>query len=71
MISKQYQVAGKTGTAEWDPDKEAHSWFVGFAPAEEPEIVVSVIVEEGGAGSTKAAFIAREIFEAWYALSGT
>lgn len=68
VASDQYQVAGKTGTAEWDPDKEAHSWFVGFAPAEAPEIVVSVIVEEGGAGSTKAALIARKIFEAWYSL---
>lgn len=65
VASKQYQVAGKTGTAEWDPKKEAHSWFVGFAPAEEPEVVVSVIVEEGGAGSTQAALIADKIFRVW------
>lgn len=66
--SERYQVAGKTGTAEWDAQKEAHSWFVGFAPAQAPEIVVSVIVEEGGAGSTKAALIAGKIFEVWYDL---
>lgn len=60
-----YQVAGKTGTAEWNPEKEAHSWFVGFVPAEAPEIVVSVIVEEGGAGGNKAALIAEKVFEAW------
>ena len=65
---EQYQVAGKTGTAEWDPAKEAHSWFVGFAPTEAPELVVSVIVEEGGSGSTKAASIAGKVFEAWESL---
>ncbi len=66
--SEDYTVAGKTGTAEWDVKKEAHSWFVGFAPAEEPEIAVSVIVEEGGAGSTKAAAIADKLFRTWYSL---
>lgn len=68
-MSENYSVAGKTGTAEWDPKKEAHSWFVGFAPAEAPEIVVSVIVEEGGAGSIKAASIADTLFQTWYSLS--
>ena len=66
--SEDYTVAGKTGTAEWDVKKEAHSWFVGFAPAEEPEIAVSVIVEEGGAGSTKAAAIGDKLFRTWYSL---
>lgn len=65
---EEYSVAGKTGTAEWDPKKEAHSWFVGFSSVEKPEIVVSVIVEEGGAGSKKAASIAGEIFKVWYTL---
>lgn len=67
--SDNYQVAGKTGTAEWNTSKEAHSWFVGFAPAESPKIAVSVIVEEGGAGSGKAALIAGEIFETWYTMN--
>ena len=65
---EQYQVAGKTGTAEWDPAKEAHSWFVGFAPTEAPELVVSVIVEEGVSGSTKSASIVGKVFEAWESL---
>jgi len=63
--SDDYSVAGKTGTAEWSTSKEAHSWFVGFAPTENPQIALSVIVEEGGAGSKEAATIAGEIFEAW------
>lgn len=66
--SDSYQAAGKTGTAEWDTSKEAHSWFIGFAPAQEPQLAISVIVEEGGAGSGKAASIAGKIFDTWYSL---
>jgi penicillin-binding protein 2 len=40
-------VAGKTGTAE-NPAGAPHSWFVGFAPADDPKIVVAVLVEHGG-----------------------
>lgn len=57
-------VAGKTGTAE-NPQGQAHAWFVGFAPAENPKIVVAVIVENGGAGGAVAAPIAREIMRAY------
>ncbi|WHE06364.1 penicillin-binding transpeptidase domain-containing protein [Thermoanaerobacterium thermosaccharolyticum] len=54
----------KTGTAE-NPQGQAHAWFVGFAPAENPKIVVAVIVENGGAGGAVAAPIAREIMKAY------
>lgn len=54
------RVAGKTGTAE-NAGKEPHAWFVGFAPAEEPRVVVAVIIENGGSGGLVAAPIAREI----------
>ncbi|AIS52947.1 penicillin-binding protein A [Thermoanaerobacter kivui] len=57
-------VAGKTGTAE-NPHGKPHAWFVGFAPAESPQIVVSVIVENGGAGGEVAAPIARDIIKAY------
>lgn len=54
-------VAGKTGTAENETDKD-HAWFVGFAPAENPQIAVAVILEyDGGAGGTNAAPVARNI----------
>lgn len=54
-------VAGKTGTAENETDKD-HAWFVGFAPAENPQIAVAVILEyDGGAGGTNAAPIARNV----------
>ena len=41
------KVAGKTGTAE-NPQGEPHSWFVSFAPADDPEIAIAVMVENGG-----------------------
>ena len=58
-------VAGKTGSAEQE-DKPAHAWFIGFAPAGTPEIVVSIIVESKGSGSEYAVPIAREIFDAYF-----
>lgn len=53
-------VGGKTGSAE-NPHGKTHAWFTGFAPAENPKIVVSVIVENAGAGGRNAGPIAREI----------
>lgn len=59
-------IAGKTGTAEYDKDKEAHAWFVGFAPVENPEIVISVVVESAGSGSKYAVPIAKKVIQAYY-----
>lgn len=54
-------VAGKTGTAENETDKD-HAWFVGYAPAENPKIAVAVILEyDGNTGGKNAAPIARNI----------
>ncbi len=62
-----YTVAGKTGSAEYDSSKTfSHSWFTGFAPAEEPEIAVTIIMEEAGTGSAYAVPVAKRIFEAYF-----
>lgn len=58
-----YQAAGKTGSAEFETGKETHAWFTGYAPAEDPKIVVTVIVEEGGSGGRTAAPVARAMFD--------
>lgn len=58
-------AAGKTGTAQWSSKKSPHAWFIGFAPYDNPEIAIMVLVEEGVEGSTMAAPIAREILN-WY-----
>lgn len=57
-------VAGKTGTAEPSDKKRTHAWFVGFAPAENPQIAVAVLVEHGGVGGQAAAPLARDVIEA-------
>lgn len=55
-------VAGKTGTAQ-NPHGEAHAWFVGYAPASDPKIVVVVLIENVGHGGTYAAPVAKAIME--------
>lgn len=60
-------VSGKTGTAQWRSDKENHAWFTAFAPFDRPEIVVTVLIEEGEEGSRTALPVARDILWAWHA----
>lgn len=68
LSGKGYTVAGKTGTAEHGDVSVTtpHSWFVGFSNVSDPDIVVSVIAEEAGAGSEIAVPIAAQIFDAYY-----
>jgi penicillin-binding protein 2 len=77
--SAQYHMAGKTGTAQvfTVPQGQSvsaavenellrdHSWFIAFAPAENPQIAVAVLVENGGFGASAAAPIARQMFDAY------
>ncbi len=78
---KNVQVAGKTGTAqvvrmkafESEGEKEEipyefrdHAWFFAFAPYEEPEVAVAVIVEHGGHGGAAAAPIAKELLSEYF-----
>ncbi len=58
--TERRSVAGKTGTAT-NPIGAAHSWFVCFAPADNPRVAVAVIVENGGYGADVAAPIARDV----------
>lgn len=60
-------VAAKTGTAQWSTTKQPHAWLTAFAPYEKPEIVVTVLVEEAGEGSTVALPVARDIINWWAA----
>ncbi len=57
-------TAGKSGSAEL-VDAPPHSWFVGFAPAGDPRIVVVVVVENGGAGSRRAVPMGGRLMSAW------
>jgi len=62
------EVAGKTGTAQSVNKSDAakgqdHAWFASFAPAQDPEVVVVVLVERGGKGGQVAAPIAHQIYQ--------
>ena len=78
--SKTFTIAGKTGTAqvfgiaqdaEYDADKIAkklrdHALFIGFAPVDNPEIAIAVIVENGGSGGSVAAPVARAVMDVYF-----
>ena len=62
-----YTAAGKTGSAEYGTVKgDSHAWFTGYAPAEEPQICVTIIIEGAGAGGDYAVPIAKRIFDAYF-----
>ncbi len=75
----QYQMASKTGTAQvvalpddgrYKPEELSernrdHALFIAFAPVDDPQIALAVVVENGGGGSSVAAPIARQIMDAW------
>jgi penicillin-binding protein 2 len=75
----KYKWAGKTGTAQVvtvkqtestkhkdvDERKREHAWFIAFAPADDPKIAISVLVENAGFGATAAAPIARKVIDSY------
>lgn len=62
-----YTAAGKTGSAEYGTVKgDSHAWFTGFAPAEDPRVCVTIIIEGAGAGGDYAVPIAKRIFDAYF-----
>jgi len=78
-LGAKYSIAGKTGTAQVftikqtdstkakikDERKRDHSWFIAYAPANDPKIAVAVLVENGGFGAEVAAPIARKVLDAY------
>jgi len=59
------RAAGKTGTSQ-NPHGEDHAWFVGYAPADAPEIAVAFIIENAGHGGSVAAPLAREVYREYF-----
>lgn len=66
FFTTSYRVACKTGTAE-ESGGEAHAWFTVFAPADKPQIAITVVVERGGQGSAVSAPVAKDILDWWFA----
>ncbi len=59
-------VAGKTGTAEWTFPKDDLAWYASYAPADDPQYVVVVMIEQGGHGGSTAAPATRLIYDALF-----
>lgn len=57
------QVGGKTGTGQAGRNKDNHAWFAAVAPIDDPQYIVVVLIDEGGAGSRVAAPVARHILQ--------
>lgn len=58
-------VAGKTGTAQFGSEDKTHAWFVSYAPFENPEIVMVILVEGGGEGHSSAVPVTKNVYQ-WY-----
>ena len=58
-------TAGKSGTAELGGSGEPHSWFIGFAPVNQPRVAIAVVVERAGRGGAVASPIAGELMQAY------
>lgn len=61
-----FEVAGKTGTAQFGKPGKTHAWFIGFSPYQAPEISVLVLIEGGGEGYAVAVPVARKIFQYYF-----
>lgn len=61
-----FSVAGKTGTAQFLNNQKTHAWFTAYAPYENPEIAIIVLVEGGGGGHEIAAPIAKDILSYYF-----
>ncbi len=67
LKNDSYTAAGKTGSAEYNNNGDSHAWFTGFAPCEDPEIAVTVMVEKGGTGSSSAVPLAKALLDIYFA----
>ena len=65
LLTLPVESAGKTGTAQYGADNKTHAWFTGYAPYDNPEIVLTVLIEDGGEGSAVAVPLVRDIL-LWY-----
>jgi peptidoglycan glycosyltransferase len=59
-------TAGKSGTAQLGGTGEPHSWFIGFAPVDHPQIAIAVLVEHGGRGGSRASPLAGQLMKLFF-----
>ena len=67
LEERGYSVAGKTGSAEYrEGTEDFHSWFTGFAPADDPQVCITVVVEGQGIASSYAVPITAQILDSYF-----
>ncbi|OQA04621.1 MAG: Stage V sporulation protein D [bacterium ADurb.Bin400] len=66
LASLPVSVAGKTGTAQFFNNEKTHAWFEAYAPFEDPQIAIVVLIEGGGGGNEVAVPVAREIIDYYF-----
>ena len=66
LSGRSYDPCGKTGSAEFDNNKSSHAWFTGFAPFDNPEICITVLIEGKGMASSYAVPVAGQIMDVWF-----
>lgn len=65
LQSLPFASAAKTGTAQWSKNKNTHAWFTAFAPLTNPQITITILIEEGGEGGVTAIPIAKDFLQWW------
>lgn len=65
LNSLPFTTGGKTGTAQWNKNKDTHAWFTAFAPFNNPQVEITVLVEEGGEGSIVSEPVAFDFLSWW------
>lgn len=63
LHSLPFSSAGKTGTAQFGTEAKTHAWYIGYAPFDNPKIVVAVLVEGGGEGNAISVPVAGRVFQ--------
>ncbi len=72
ILQRSYNAAGKTGSAEFISDSsESHAWFTGFAPYDDPQVAITVIVEGAGSGGSQAVPVARDVLDVYFNYTGS
>ncbi|PIT97843.1 MAG: penicillin-binding protein 2 [Candidatus Andersenbacteria bacterium CG10_big_fil_rev_8_21_14_0_10_54_11] len=58
-------IAGKTGTAQFGSGEQTHAWFTSFGPTDDPELVITILLDAGGAGDEAAVPLTNELWRWW------
>ena len=66
LKGQSYQVAGKTGSAEYNSHSDSHAWFTGFSYDTDRPLQVTVIMEGAGSGGEYAVPVAKRLFYLYY-----